>query len=90
MTLSLNDITQLVHQLVYDERLEEMSPGRYRSVRRVDNRNILEDQFGPLDPDMDGIGPREWFDSGTVRKVSSGVGLQNRRKDQPRQMRIYG
>lgn len=59
ITLSRSDVNQLVLQLVYDERLEEMSDGRYRSVRKVWDRKLTEidDRTGPLDPDIDGIGP---------------------------------
>jgi DNA-directed RNA polymerase III subunit RPC6 len=55
--LARDDVEQLVRQLVFDGRLEEMTTGRYRSVREVWERDILADTIGPLDPNKFGVGP---------------------------------
>jgi DNA-directed RNA polymerase III subunit RPC6 len=63
LTLTIEDVRQLIEQLVYDDRLEEISPGRYRSVRRVWTEQfppITESAgggLGPVDVDDDGYGP---------------------------------
>jgi DNA-directed RNA polymerase III subunit RPC6 len=58
MTLTLDDLNQLVRQLVYDDRLEEMSEGHYRSVRRVWDRNAKDAAPLPL------VGPADMNEEG--------------------------
>lgn len=61
--LKIEDVQQLVQQLIYDGRLEEMSPGHYRSVRRVWTEkfhipNGTNNQTpGPAEIDEEGYGP---------------------------------
>jgi DNA-directed RNA polymerase III subunit RPC6 len=63
LTLSLDDVHQLVQQLVYDDRLEEISQGRYRSVRRVWSEKFPQSEGratlppGPFELDDEGFGP---------------------------------
>jgi DNA-directed RNA polymerase III subunit RPC6 len=61
--LTPEDIDQLIQQLAYDDNIEEMSPGRYRSVRRVWQTDGQTEpssairRVGPCDPDGDGYAP---------------------------------
>jgi DNA-directed RNA polymerase III subunit RPC6 len=63
LTLTLDDVRQLILQLVYDNKLEEISEGRYRSVRRVWSEQFKQPDGGsnpapgPVDVDEDGYGP---------------------------------
>jgi DNA-directed RNA polymerase III subunit RPC6 len=63
LTLSLDDVRQLIQQLIYDDRLEEMSGGRYRSVRRVWTEQFSQPEGGvnlgpgPFELDDEGFGP---------------------------------
>lgn len=63
ITLSPSDIEQLIQQLMYDDRIEEMAPARYRSVRRVWQKDgLLEPtpairRVGPCDADNAGYAP---------------------------------
>jgi DNA-directed RNA polymerase III subunit RPC6 len=61
--LNLSDIKQLIRTLILDDRLEEVSDGRYRTVRRAWKDKIRSSDpqsaplIAPLDMDDDGIGP---------------------------------
>jgi DNA-directed RNA polymerase III subunit RPC6 len=63
LTLTIDDVRQLVQQLIFDNKLEEMSEGRYRSVRRVWSEHFKQPDggsnpaLGPVDLDDDGYGP---------------------------------
>jgi DNA-directed RNA polymerase III subunit RPC6 len=63
IVLTPDDIDQLIQQLVYDDKIEEMSVGRYRSVRRVWQKEGQTEpspavrRVGPCDPDEDGYAP---------------------------------
>jgi DNA-directed RNA polymerase III subunit RPC6 len=62
-TLNIEDMNQLIKTLILDDRLEEMSKGRYRSVRRVWKDGL--DNIGahtaplvaPVNNESSGIGP---------------------------------
>ncbi|KAF2663196.1 hypothetical protein BT63DRAFT_430628 [Microthyrium microscopicum] len=66
MELGLQDIKKLVAQLVYDDRVEAMAPGRYRAVRTVwqepGSRDLRILNFiGAVEPDESGFGPGNGF-----------------------------
>jgi len=58
ITLSLNDIKQLIIQLIHDDRLEDMGEGSYRSVRRVWQRDTKLPNPLPL------VGPADLSEHG--------------------------
>lgn len=57
VTMTTVDVEQLLKHLEFDGQIEEMPTGGYRRVRRAWERNRLNDLYGPLDPEIDGIGP---------------------------------
>jgi DNA-directed RNA polymerase III subunit RPC6 len=57
MALDVDDVQQLMRQLVFLDRLEEMPGGGYRSVRRTTEKMPNIDQISVLDDAGDGLAP---------------------------------